>query len=188
MIFRRKRDPVKAAVRAIYVLRSASRKLEALEARIEARREQLLNMAVELDRRGEKYLARRYVEEAERLRPIAHRIMVLRYVLERLELGLETIVEMRAFSREMKGVLEVVGVLKKIPETTMPELALMVNEVEASVREAMAAGEASGGVEAGYVPPSSAEVEKILSEARAVAEKELVESLEAPAGGGRGRS
>ncbi len=179
MIFRRKRDPVKAAFKAIYVIRGATRRLEALEGRLEARRDQLLRMAVALENRGEKYLARRYVEEAERLRPIAERIATLRFVLERLELSLETMVEMRMFGAEMKKVLGVIGVLKKIPEATIPEFSLMLSELEAHVREAasVSMGESNS---LSYVPPSSAEVDRILEEARSVAEKELMGKLEAP--------
>ncbi len=181
LIFRRRqRDPLKALMRALVASKTAISRINAIESRVSSRREYLLQTAVKLEDMGNDFLAKKYVEEAKRLENILVRLNYIKLVLEKLSLTLELNIEFRRFSQELSGVIEVVNMLKKLPESTIPEFSLTIHEIESNVREALD----NASFEMGYtavapVNVSSEEAARLLEEAKAIAKHKLLGELEA---------
>ncbi|MCD6488260.1 MAG: hypothetical protein J7K21_03445 [Desulfurococcales archaeon] len=180
MIFRRRKtDPTKALLRALVATRTAIAKLDAIESRIESRREHLLQMALKLDNMGNAFLAKKYIEEAERLKHIGGRISYIKLVMEKLGLSLELSLELKNFNKSLLGIIEVIDILKKLPESTIPEFGITIHELEVNIREALS--NINVGPAIGYSPTiSSVDAEKILEEARAIAKQKLLGELKSP--------
>lgn len=176
MIFKRRRtNPIKALLRALTATRTAISKLDTLLTRIGNRRNYLLQMALKLDSMGNSFLAKKYVEEAKRLELIEQRVSYIKLIMEKLSTTLELSIELKDFGRSLSGIMEVVDLLKKIPESTIPDLGITITELETHVREAIS----SSSIQLGYGLPStptipSKDVERILEEAKAVVEQKLI--------------
>lgn len=176
MIFKRRRtDPIKALLRALATTRTAISKLDALLTRISTRKDYLLQMALKLDSLGNSFLAKKYVEEAKRLELIEQRVSYIKLIMEKLSTTLELSIELKDFGRSLSGIMEVVDLLKKIPESTIPDLGITITELETHIREAIS----SSSIQLGCGIPStptilSKDVEKILEEAKAVVEQKLI--------------
>ncbi len=181
LIFRRrKKDPLKALMRALIASKTAINRLNAIEARVSSRREYLLQTAIKLEDMGRDYLAKKYIEEAKRLENIATRLSYIKLVLEKLSMTIELHIELRRFNEDLSGVLEVVEMLKKLPESTIPEFSLTIHEIESSNREAIE----NAGYDIGYtsiapVTVSGEEAARLLEEAKAIAKQKLLGELEA---------
>ncbi len=182
MIFRRrKKDPLKAMLFSLTATRKALSRIDSLASRIASRREYLLEKAFQLEERGNTFLAKKYIEEAERLKAFERRINYIKLVLEKLSLTLELNIEMRRFGENAKDILEVIDILKKLPEATIPDFALALTELEVGVRE-IAGSTASNNVEVlgDYKVSTSDEASRILEEAKLVAQQKLLGELSSP--------
>ncbi|WFO75335.1 hypothetical protein J4526_00025 [Desulfurococcaceae archaeon MEX13E-LK6-19] len=179
MIFKRRRsNPIKALLRSLVAIRSAISKLDALLSRINGRREYLMQMALKLDNMGNTFLAKKYIEEAKRLELIEQRISYIKLVMEKLSITLELSIELKDFNKSLVGVMEVIDILKKVPESTIPDLGITITELETYVREAIN----SSGVQLGYGLPSSPSISdeeaiRVLEEAKTVAKQKLLGEL-----------
>ncbi len=177
MIFLWKRtDPVKALMKAMIAAKKASKRLEAMENVIRSRKRSLLEKAIKLEELGNDFLAKKYVEEAKRIENIAQRLSYMRLVFEKLGLSLELALSFRNFSKTLNDVVDIVNLLKKLPESTIPELNLLIYELETNVREALNNMNTSG-VPSSIPTVHSDEAEKILKEAKAIAKQRLMEEL-----------
>ncbi len=181
-MFRRKRkDPLKAMLYSLASARKAIARLDTLGSRIEGRRQYLLEKAVQLEEMGNSFLARKYAEEASRLDGFLRRINYIKLVLEKLCLTLELNIEMRRFDHDVKEILDIIAILKKLPESTIPEFALALHELETGVREIADTRVSEATVMGGYSVSTNSEAEKVLAEARAIAEEKLLNELSTPA-------
>ncbi len=177
LVFRRKKkDPFKETVYAIYNARQASMRIEMLMDRIRSRRRRLLEMAAELDMRGQKYLAKRYAQEIAKLDKMYARLSNLHLVMEKISASLEYALTMRNFSVIARDVLGLTEDIKKLPESTIPDIGLSLTQLEYSLRSI--ADQASISMDVvDYEPASSSEVEKILEEARLIVNRKLVPDI-----------
>ncbi len=177
LVFRRKKkDPFKETVYAIYNARQASMRIEMLMDRIRSRRRRLLEMAAELDMRGQKYLAKRYAQEIAKLDKMYARLSNLHLVMEKISASLEYALTMRNFSVIARDVLGLTEDIKKLPESTIPDIGLSLTQLEYSLRSV--ADQASISMDVvDYEPASSSEVEKILEEARLIVNRKLVPDI-----------
>ena len=177
LVFRRKKkDPFKETVYAIYNARQASMRIEMLMDRIRSRRRRLLEMVAELDMRGQKYLAKRYAQEIAKLDKMYARLSNLHLVMEKISASLEYALTMRNFSVIARDVLGLTEDIKKLPESTIPDIGLSLTQLEYSLRSI--ADQASISMDVvDYEPASSSEVEKILEEARLIVNRKLVPDI-----------
>jgi len=181
LVFKKKVDPLKSALTALYNVRASIQRLDALIDRINSRRSKLMDMAVELQARGETYLAKRYAEEIAKLDRMRSRLEVLKLVLEKVSLSIDLAITMRDFKLIADEVSSIVGEIKKIPESKISDLAVYFAELEVSIREL-----ASTNLETG--PPlqldttETPDVRKVLEEARSLLKTKLEnENLQPPA-------
>ncbi len=177
LIFRKKKDPVKETLYAIYHAREAGMRIELLMDKIRGRRRKLLEMAAELDARGQSYLAKKYAQEIAKLDKIYARLSDLRLVLEKISTSLEYALTIRNFKVIARDVLGITSEIRKLPETTIPDIGLSITQLEYNLRnlEDMDLGIVDIG---GYDVPSSTDVEKILEEARLIVHRKLVPEVE----------
>ena len=180
-MFRKKRkDPLRAMLYSLASVRKALSRMEALSSRIASRRQYLLEKAFQLEEMGNSFLARKYIEEAERLKGFLERIYYIKLVLEKLSLTLELNIEMKRFDKDAKEILEIIGILKKLPESTIPEFALALHEIEVGIREVADSSIAETIMMNSYSVSTSSDAEKILAEARAIAQEKLLNELSTP--------
>jgi division protein CdvB (Snf7/Vps24/ESCRT-III family) len=174
LIFRKKkRDPFKDAVYALYSAKQARSRIELLMDKISSRRRRLLEMAAELELRGQKYLAKRYAQEIAKLDGIYSRLGSLNLILEKISVSLEYSITLRNFKSIAHEVLALTGQIRKLPESTIPDLSMSLANLEYSLRSI----EDTGGdiVDMGnYEPATSSDVEKILAEAREILKRRLM--------------
>jgi len=67
LVFKRKIDPVRETLAAIYKINQGISKIEYLLDKLNSRRDKLIEYAISLENRGERFLAKKYVEEAKRI-------------------------------------------------------------------------------------------------------------------------
>ncbi|MCS7128182.1 MAG: hypothetical protein N3E36_03265 [Sulfolobales archaeon] len=179
MVFGKKRDPVKLAFKTLTALKHMHLRLNNMVSRIEGRRQYLLERAIQLEEMNHTILARKYTEEASRLEALMNRVSSIALVVEKVILALETNIEMRRLKDGLKDIIEIVEQLKKLPEATIPELAIAIHEVEANVKELAEID--LGGPEPSFIQlaPSQNAVE-LLKEAKEIAQKRLSTTLTPP--------
>ncbi len=179
MVFGKRRDPVKLAFKTLAALRHMHLRLDNMMSRIESRKQYLLERAVQLEEMNHHILARRYTEEASRLEALMDRIGSMALVVEKVMLALETNIEMRRLKDGLKDIIEIIEQLKKLPEATIPELAIAIHEVEANVKELAE-------IDLGGLEPSSTQLApsqnavELLNEAKEIARKRLSTTLTPP--------
>jgi len=173
-VFRAKpRDPLRNAIETLYKVRLLGNRLESLVDRITERRNALFERMVELQSRNEKYLSKKYAEEIARLDKLASRLTIIRLVVEKIDLSLQYAINMREFNDLSKELTSLVSELKKLPESNLPELNMIMMGLEESVREMAEISHGGGGGISFKVDGSSQDVRRILEEAREVMKKKL---------------
>jgi division protein CdvB (Snf7/Vps24/ESCRT-III family) len=173
-VFRAKpRDPLRNAIETLYKVRLLGNRLESLVDRITERRSALFERMVELQSRNEKYLSKKYAEEIARLDKLASRLTTIRLVVEKIDLSLQYAINMREFNDLSKELTSLVSELKKLPESNLPELNMIMMGLEESVREMAEISHGGGGGISFNVDGGSQDVRRILEEAREVMKKKL---------------
>ncbi|WP_052891634.1 hypothetical protein [Thermosphaera aggregans] len=173
-MFRAKpRDPLRNAIETLYKVRLLGNRLESLIDRITERRNALFERMVELQSRNEKYLSKKYAEEIARLDKLASRLTTIRLVVEKIDLSLQYAINMREFNDLSKELTGLVNELKRLPESNLPELNMIMMGLEESVREMAEVSHGGGGGISFNVDGSSQDVRRILEEAREVMKKKL---------------
>ncbi|MFZ8792026.1 MAG: hypothetical protein ACO2OS_07165 [Thermosphaera aggregans] len=173
-MFRAKpRDPLRNAIETLYKVRLLGNRLESLVDRITERRNALFERMVELQSRNEKYLSKKYAEEIARLDKLASRLTTIRLVVEKIDLSLQYAINMREFNDLSKELTSLVSDLKRLPESNLPELNMIMMGLEESVREMAEISHGGGGDISLNVDGSYQDVRRILEEAREVMKKKL---------------
>jgi len=173
-VFRAKpRDPLRNAIETLYRVRLLGNRLESLVDRITERRNALFERMVELQSRNEKYLSKKYAEEIARLDKLASRLTTIRLVVEKIDLSLQYAINMREFNDLSKELTSLVSDLKRLPESNLPELNMIMMGLEESVREMAEISHGGGGDISLNVDGSYQDVRRILEEAREVMKKKL---------------
>jgi division protein CdvB (Snf7/Vps24/ESCRT-III family) len=173
-VFRAKpRDPLRNAIETLYKVRLLGNRLESLVDRITERRNALFERMVELQSRNEKYLSKKYAEEIARLDKLASRLTTIRLVVEKIDLSLQYAINMREFNDLSKELTSLVSDLKRLPESNLPELNMIMMGLEESVREMAEISHGGGGDISLNVDGSYQDVRRILEEAREVMKKKL---------------
>lgn len=168
----RKADPLRKAVETLYVVRLLRDRVSRIISRIEERKAELTRRAVELETTGERYLAKRYAEEAARLGEFLKRLSTVQLVLEKVDLAIQHAVVMRDLANLSVELSQLLRDVSRLPEMRIPDLGVMFAELESCVKELSALTIAQG-ISLSYNPPSSSEVSKILEEAREILKKNL---------------
>lgn len=179
LVFGKRRDPVKLAFKTLAALRHMHLRLNNMLSRIEGRKQYLLERAVQLEEMHHSTLARKYAEEASRLEALMDRVSSIALVVEKVILALETNIEMRRLKDGLKDIIEIVEQLKKLPEATIPELAIAIHEVEANVKE-LAEIDLSGPEPSFIQLAPSQNAMELLKEAKEIAQKRLSTTLTPP--------
>lgn len=178
MVFRRrKKDPYKEAIYALYNARQALGKIELLMDRISNRRRRMLEMAAELEMRGQKFLAKRYAQEIAKLNMMYTRLSNLHLVLEKIAVSLEYALTIRNFKEIAHEILSLTKEIKRLPESTIPDISLSLANLEYALRSLEDMDPSMIDLVA-YEPGSSSEVEKILEEAREILGKKLMADID----------
>ncbi|RLG79620.1 MAG: hypothetical protein DRO13_05655, partial [Thermoprotei archaeon] len=104
------------------------------------------------------------------------RLADLRLVLEKISMGLEYALSVKNFQEIAREVSKLLKDLKKLPETTIPEIGLILVNLEHSIRNIE---EATVGVADShdFFVASDSEVNRIMSEAREILRKKLETEL-----------
>lgn len=135
MIFkRRKIDPLRETLYAIYHTKQGISRIEVLMDKISSRRERLLEIAAKLETRGESFLAKKYAAEIAKLDRIYNRLADLRLVLEKVNMSLEYALTLKNFREIASEINGLISELKKLPETTIPEIGLVLTNLEYSIK------------------------------------------------------
>ncbi len=180
MIFKKKKvDPIRETVYAIYNVRQGINRLEVLMDRIMTRRKRMLDVAAQLEARGETFLAKKYASEIAKLDKIYNRLADLKLVLEKIAISLEYALSLKKFQETARDISNLLSELKKLPETTIPEIGLVIANLEHSIKKLE---------EINYTFPeapdltysSDHEVGKIIEEAREILKKKLETELTVP--------
>ncbi len=172
LIFKRKKEtPYKKIVTALYNVKNALQRIEVFIDRIDARRRKMFEITAELEMKGQHELAKRYAVEIARLDNIKARLVSLHLVLEKVYLSLEYALTMRNFTSVAKQVLLLTKEIKRLPESTIPDIGMALINLEESLR----AIEDNGMIDViEYNPPSNSEVDKILEEAKIIVTEKLM--------------
>lgn len=137
----------------------------------------MLEMAAQLEMRGETFLAKRYASEIAKLDKIYSRLADLRLVLEKIVLSLEYALSIHNFKNIAKEVLSLTNELKKLPEATIPDIGLLFANLESTLRNLETANYDIPDVGDSLIIDDYADSEKILMEAREIIKKRLETEL-----------
>ncbi|MEM4879638.1 MAG: hypothetical protein QXU22_02095, partial [Desulfurococcaceae archaeon] len=134
-MFKRRVDPLKKSVETLYYLRLMRDKITSIHDRISERRNMLYEKLVELEEKGERYLARRYAEEIVKLDKLLHRLALLRLITEKIDLALQYAIVTRDFNQLVSELKPLIRDLSKLPELNIPDIGMVFAELESSLRE-----------------------------------------------------
>jgi hypothetical protein len=142
-----------------------------IQSRIDERVEELSKKLVDLQMKGEKYLASRYAEEIARLKDLSQRFSLIMFILDKVDLAIQHSImrnEFHVLANELKDLIKEVV---KLPEARIPDVSVLFADLEASVRELSEISMSDYSLS--FNPPSNSEVKAILEEAKEVLRKKL---------------
>lgn len=178
MVFRRRKvNPYKETLYAIYNVKQGMSRIEALMDRIKSRRHRMLEIAAQLEMRGETFLAKKYASEIAKLDKIHSRLADLRLVLEKIVLSLEYAMTIHNFKGIAKEVLNLTNELKKLPEATIPDIGLLFANLESTLRNLEMSSYEVPDIGSSFIVEDYTDSEKILMEAREIIKKKLETEL-----------
>ncbi len=168
-----KRDNLRAKIEEIIVLLETQRnKLEETLHKLKRRDEELFQKAVEAYSKKDIARAKIYAGEVAEIRKIAESVKMTALALEKIKLRLETIMDMSGVATVLAPLLPVLQGLKEQVRGVMPEVSMQLDLIVEKMNEII--------IEAGTTSERSLEVltvssdtQKILEEARAVAELKI---------------
>jgi len=172
LVFNRKQNTIRKTIMALASVKRSINRLDVLMDKITTRRTKLLEMAVQLEARGETFLARKYASEAARLDSLYSKLAGLKLVLEKIAISLEYALSMNTFNEIASNIVGIVSELKKLPEASIPEVGLMLTDIEYAVRE-LEEARLTPDYTIELSSPTGQDVEKILEEAREIVRKRL---------------
>jgi len=172
MIFKKKIDPMRETIYILHRLKSSISRLEALMDRINSRRRKLLEQAIHLEEIGEGFLARKYASEAVKLENIYKRLADIKLVFEKITTSLEYTLSLNKYYEVSKELSEIVKLVKKLPETTIPEVYGVISELEIYVQE-INENTRSFDLDVDLEPTLDSEISRVLSEAKEIVKSRL---------------
>lgn len=171
MVSWKKVDPLRETYVALYKVKQGISRFEVLMDKISIRKDRLLEYAVQLESRGERYLAKKTVEEAGRLNDLYVRIAGFKLILEKVSSILEYIIVTHNYRTLSTEVLNILKDLKSLPESAIPDVNIVLSDLELSL---MKLSESEYSVEElDFNPVSNSDVERILNEAREIYKTKL---------------
>lgn len=171
-MFRRKKDPLRKGFELLRDVRVLKDRVSRIQNRIDERAEELNKKLVDLQMKGEQYLATRYAEEIARLKELSQRFSLIMFILDKIDLAIQQAIMRHEFSVLASELKDLVKDVTKLPETRIPDVSLLFADLEASVRE-LSEISMSEYASISYNPPSSSEVKAILEEAKEELRKKL---------------
>ncbi|MEM4481811.1 MAG: hypothetical protein QXK88_03045 [Desulfurococcaceae archaeon] len=169
----RKKDPLRKGFELLYTTRLLKTRVSRVQSRLNDRIGELSKRMLDLEARGEGYLAKRYAEEIAKLKELSRRMDTLLLVVDKVDLAIQhalVLKEFNSLSRELAVLLKDVT---KLPESHMPDVGILFADLEESVRELSSlTGTWSTGT-LNHAHPSDTEVKAILAEAREILRKNL---------------
>lgn len=169
----RKRDPLRKSIEVLYSVRLIKDRISMLQSRVEERTKELTKRLVDLQTRGENYLAKKYAEEISKLRQLSNRLSTLLLVVDKVDLALQRAIVLREYTVISSELRDLLKDISKLPEFKLPDLSLLFAELEESVRELWDMSVVGGGEVLSYNPPSDSEVKAIMEEAKAILREKL---------------
>lgn len=166
MVFRKKIDPLRETYVALYKVKQGISRFESLMDKISIRKSKLLEYAVKLEERGEKFLAKKAIEEAGKLDKLYTRIAGYKLILEKVASILEFLVVTHNYRELSSELLNLLRDLKSLPESAIPDVNIVLSDLELSL---MKLSEFDYTIEElSFTPVSNNDVERILNEAREI--------------------
>ena len=168
-MFWRKRSRKAVLTSALTSTRTTLNRLSEMIRRVDARRRYLEEKVVEHLSAGRKDLAERYAAEAAQMRRLLRELRYMEAAIERVALRIETVLNGGEVLSVVGSAIGVVEELKNSSVAAIPEVALELNNVEESLREAI--GEASyPDANISYHVALDDEARRVLEEAKVVAD------------------
>lgn len=172
-MFKRRKDPLRTAIQALYRVRVLRQKIDVLVNRLRDRREMLFQKLMEYEAKGEKYLAKAYAAEISNLDKLTARLDAVLLLLDKIDLAMQFAIHMREFNEISGEVLELVKKISSLPEISgIPELNFEMVQLESAVRE-LASTSYAPEIQLSYSAPFDSEARKVLEEAREIAKRKL---------------
>jgi len=171
LLFKRK-EPLRKAFEALYTVRVFRDRVKRLYSRLDERKNELKNRMAMLELRGETYLAKRYAEEIVKLEGLLRSLSSIQLVLEKVDTALQHAIVVKEFSalvEELKPILQDLSQQSVIK--SIPEMGLLLADLEESVRELADLQMSPPSVEAGV--QSNSEIKAVLEEAKEILRKKL---------------
>lgn len=170
-MFKRKKDPLRKGFELLRDVRILKDRVSKIQSRIDERAEELSKKLVDLQMKGEKYLAARYAEEIARLKDLSQRFSLIMFILDKVDLAIQHSIMRNEFQVLAEELKDLVKEVVKLPEARIPDVSVLFADLEASVRELSEVSMSEYSLT--YNPPSNSEVKAILEEAKEVLRKKL---------------
>lgn len=171
LVFKRKIDPIRETLAAIYKINQGISKIEYLLDKLNSRKDKLIEYAISLENRGERFLAKKYVEEAKRIEEFYNGLSDLKLVLLKISMGLERALVTHNFRKLAEELIILFGNIKKLPEFAIPEVGNIIMDVESSIAKLRDFSYTIDDLS--FNITSDNEIDKILSEAREIIKKKF---------------
>ncbi len=157
--------------------RMGSLKMDNLIRRLSYRRKKLFEMLVEYTRKGFKDIAASYSNEIAQLDKMINELTKIQIALERVAIRAETIAMTGVAVGQVASLKGVIKELKKSLGAVIPDVSMVLSDLETHIESAMAELEYSGDNGPIVIPARSADVDKILREAEEIARIKIEESM-----------
>ncbi len=168
-MFWRKKSRRVVLTSALTSTKTTLNRLSEIIRRVDARRQYLEEKVVEHLSAGRKDLAERYAAEAAQMRRLLRELRYMEAAIERVALRIETVLNGGEVLSVVSSAIGVVEELKNSSVAAIPEVALELNSVEESLREAIGETEYPG-MQPSYHVALDDEARRVLEEAKLVAD------------------
>jgi division protein CdvB (Snf7/Vps24/ESCRT-III family) len=168
----KKRDPLRKSFEILRDVRILRDRITRIQSRLDDRAAELSKRLVDLQSRGETYLATRYAEEIANLKRLSSGLSLVLVVLDKIDLAIQHAIIRREFATLASELSTLLRDLSKLPETRIPELSVVYADLETGVRELMELS-SSEALSITYNPPTGSEVRAILEEAKTALRERL---------------
>lgn len=166
----KKKDPLRKGFEILRDIRVLKDRINRIQSRIDDRTEELSKKLVDLQVKGEKYLATRYAEEIVRLKDLSNRLSIVLLVLDKMDIAVQHAIvrnELNMLASELKDIMKEVS---RLPETRLPDIGIIFADLESNIRELTELTITSSLT---YNPPSDSDIKAVLNEAREMLKKSL---------------
>lgn len=169
----RKKDPLRKGFETLASLRMLKDRVSRIQGRIDERVAELSKRLIDLQARGEAYLARRYAEEIARLKDLSSRLGDLVLIIEKIDLAIQHAIVMKEFSDLANELQVLLRDMSRLPETRLPDISVIFADLEQSVRELSELTRSGYSGSMNYSVMTGSDVRVILEEAKEILRKRL---------------